>query len=163
MHFMIYSQHRLAAEVQRQESMQNPSHTMDHIMQSGFTMSDIKGLHRFGEDGVEADELCLNPGRPARKGSVGRGSPYDDMMRSTSALDIDTFQIDGEDKVEKKRGRSPFKFFKKSRDHSKDKHKSKSPPDRNRGRGTCNIIFFLLIWFLFVIECALLLKTTKNF
>lgn len=125
--------------MQRQE-VQNPSH-MDHIMQSGFTMSDIKGLNRYGEEGVEADEqmaMHLNPSRPPRKGSVSRGSPtYDMMVRSTSALDIDTFQANSEDKSEKKRGRSPFKFFKKSRDQSKDKHKSKSPQDRNRGRGTC--------------------------
>ncbi|XP_055318049.1 ryanodine receptor isoform X5 [Sitodiplosis mosellana] len=129
-------QHRLAAEVERQESMQNPSH-MDHIMQGGFTMNDIKGLHRFGEEAVEADEqMMMNPSRPPRKGSVSRGSPtYDIMARSTSALDIDTFHTDGDDKLEKKRGRSPFKFFKKGRSQSKDK-KSKSPPDRNRGRGT---------------------------
>lgn len=125
--------------MQRQE-VQNSSH-MDHIIQSGFTMNDIKGLHRYGEEGVEADEqmaLRLNPSRPSRKGSVNRASPsYDMMTRSTSALDIDTYQIENDDKAGKKRGRSPFKFFKKNRDQTKDKHKSKSPPDRNRGRGTC--------------------------
>lgn len=142
----------MAAEVQRQE-VQNPSH-MDHIIQSGFTMNDIKGLHRFGEEGVEADEMALqlNPSRPPRRGSVNRGSPnYDLMTRSTSAMDIDNFHMDGEDKAEKKRGRSPFKFFRKSQ--SKDKHKSKSPPDRNRGRGTCNFsltkYFILKYKFLF--------------
>lgn len=136
--------------------MQNPSH-MDHIMQGGFTMNDIKGLHRFGEDGAEADEQMgmMNPSRPARKSSVSRGSPtYDIMNRSTSALDIDTFHMDGDDRAEKKRGRSPFKFFKKSRSQSKDK-KSKSPPDRNRG-GACkffpNFLFFPS--FLFV-DCIL--------
>lgn len=111
-------------------------------MQSGFSMSDIKGLHRFGEEGAEADEqmtLNFNASRPPGKGSVGGGSPsYDMMVRSTSALDIDTFQMDGDEKADKKRGRSPFRFFRKSQ--SKEKHKSKSPPDRNRGaRGTCKI------------------------
>lgn len=117
--------------MQRQETS-GPSH-MDHIMQSGFSMSDIKGLHRFGEEAAEADEMgMMGPSRPARKPSVGRGSPAYDMMRSSSALDIDTFQIDGEEKAEKKRGRSPFKIFKRGK--SKDKNKSKSPTDRNRGR-----------------------------
>lgn len=127
-------QHRLAAEVEAQQAQ--PTH-IDHIMKSGFTMNDIKGLQRYGEEAVEADELQMNPMRPTRKGSVTRTSPSYDMLssmaRSNSALDIDTYQMDGDDKGEKKRGRSPFKFFKKSRDHSKDKHKSKSPA----GRGTC--------------------------
>lgn len=134
-------QHRLIAEVEAAQAQ--PTH-IDHIMKSGFTMNDIKGLHRYGEDGAEADEqmLHVNSSRPPRNSSLTRGSPTFDMMssmaRSTSALDIDEYQMDGqEDKAEKKRGRSPFKFFKKSRDQSKDKHKSKSPPDRNRGRGIC--------------------------
>lgn len=126
-------------EMERQQQEQAQQGHMDHIMKSGFTMNDIKGLHRFGEDGAEADEGMMGPSRTTRKGSLGRGSPTYDMMpsmgRSASVLDID-FPIDGpfDDKAEKKRGRSPFKFFKKSQ--SKDKHKSKSPPDRNRGRGT---------------------------
>lgn len=137
---LINSQHRLMAEVEQQQAAQ-PTH-IDHIMKSGFTMNDIKGLHRYGEDGAEADEqmaLQMNPSRPTRRGSMSRGSPTFDMMtRSASALDIDGYHMDAQDdKAEKKRGRSPFKFFKKNRDHSKDKHKSKSPTDRNRGRGTC--------------------------
>lgn len=138
-------QHRLAAEVEAQQSQ--PTH-IDHIMKNtGFTMNDIKGLHRYGEEGVEPDEhmaLHLNPSRPARKSSVTRGSPTYDMLpsmaRSTSALDMDNYHMDTDEKAEKKRGRSPFKFFKKS--HSKEKNKSKSPPDRNRGRGTCMIYRF---------------------
>lgn len=140
-------QNRLAAEVEAQATQATPVH-MDHIMKGGFTMSDLKGLNRnFNEEAVEADEqmLRLNPSRPSRKGSLSRGSPTFDafdmgskMQRSTSALDIDGYQMDGmEDKSDKKRGRSPFKFFKKNRDQSKDKHKSRSPTDRNRGRGTC--------------------------
>lgn len=133
-----YSQHRIAVEVERQQQEQVAQGHIDHIMKSGFTMSDIKGMHRYGEDNVEADEGMMNmsPSRSTRKGSVSRGSPiqFDMMERSASVLDMD-FQVD-EEKSEKKRGRSPFKFFKKSRDHSKDKHKSKSP---SRGRGTCKI------------------------
>lgn len=142
--------------MERQQQEQAQQGHMDHIMKSGFTMSDIKGLHRFGEENVEADEGMMQ--RQQRKGSLGRNSPSYDMMgqsmgRSASVLDID-FPIDGpfDDKAEKKRGRSPFKFFKKSQ--SKDKHKSKSPPDRNRGRGTRKLLSnenyfakFLLIHF----------------
>lgn len=135
-------QHRLVAEVEAAQAQ--PAH-IDHIMKSGFTINDIKGLHRQFEDGVEADEqmMHLNPSRPPRKGSLSRGSPTFDMMssmgQSSSVLDMDVYNLDvADEKEEKKRGRSPFKFFKKNRDQSKDKHKSKSPPDRNRGvRGTC--------------------------
>lgn len=138
----VYRQHRLAVEVERQQQEQAAAQGhIDHIMKSGFTMNDIKGLHRYGEENVDIDEGMVNPSKPSRKGSVSRGSPTYDIMsmeRSGSALDID-FQMD-EDKSEKKRGRSPFNFFKKSQ--SKEKHKSKSPPDRNRGRGTCKILSF---------------------
>lgn len=133
----------MAVEVERQQQEQAAQGHMDHIMKSGFTMNDIKGLHRYGEEAAEVDDGMshLNPTRPSRKASVSRGSPTFDMMgsmaRSASALDID-FSMDAQDdKADKKRGRSPFNFFKKSRDQSKDKHKSKSPPDRSRGRGTC--------------------------
>lgn len=112
-------------------------------------MNDIKGLHRGFEDGAEPDDqmMRLNPRAPPRKGSLSRGMPSFEtsstldlngkMNRSNSALDIERYQFDGiiDNKTEKKRGRSPFKFFKKSRDQSKDKHKSKSPTDRGRGRG----------------------------
>lgn len=143
-----FSQHRLQVEVERQHQLEHPTAHIDQIMmKSGFTMNDIKGLQRYGEEGAEADEhmLHLNPSRPARKTSVSRGSPTFDMMssmaRSTSALDIDFPMEPQDEKAEKKRGRSPFKFFKKNRDQSKDKHKSKSPPDRTRGRGTCKFLF----------------------
>lgn len=133
----------MTVEVERQQQEQAAQGHMDHMMKGGFTMNDLKGLHRFGEENAEADEgMLLNPSRPQRKGSISRGSPIQfDMMspmgRSTSAMDID-FSLDDPEDKDKKRGRSPFKFFsKKSRDQSKDKHKSKSPTDRSRGRGTC--------------------------
>lgn len=140
-------QHRLMADVEAQQT--TPAH-IDHIMRSGFTMSDIKGLNRNFEDGTEADEMLQpssNPSRPPRKGSLTRtGSQYermDDnvrMQRSTSALNMDNYQSAEaveEDKGDKKRGRSPFRFFKKNRDQSKDKLKSKSPDgmDRMNERG----------------------------
>lgn len=138
-------QHRLMAEVEAQTP--TPAH-IDHIMKSGFTMSDIKGMSRsYGEDAVEADEQMLRPtpGRPPRKGSLTRGGydPADDpeLQRSTSAMDIGEYQAADESMMqmedekggdEKKRGRSPFRFFKKSRDQSKDKMKSRSPEGKKQ-------------------------------
>lgn len=73
-----------------QQSVPNPN--IEHIIKSGFSMSDIKGLHRnYSEDGVEADEMQIksenhltpkmskkNPSRPPRKGSLTRNvSQYD--------------------------------------------------------------------------------------
>lgn len=130
-----------------------PAH-IDHIMKSGFTMNDIKGLHRnFSEDPAEADEQMLrpNPQRPPRKGSLTQNG-YDSMdmikmQRSMSALDVERYQSeDGtlEDKADKKRSRSPFRFFKKNRSQSKDKAKSKSPDSVGR-RGICKWSFFALL------------------
>lgn len=125
-----------------------PAH-IDHIMKSGFTMNDIKGLHRsYTEDAAEADEQMLrpNPQRPPRKGSLTQNG-YDSMdlnikmQRSMSALNMERFHSEEralDDKSEKKRGRSPFNFFRKSRDQSKDKLKSKSKsPDAMDRRAAC--------------------------
>lgn len=140
-------QHRLMAEADAQAT---PSH-IDHIMKSGFTMNDIKGLHRnYAEDGVEADEQMLrpsNPSRPPRKGSLTRsGSTYDAMLdiqghmqRSTSALNMDGYLDEPTEPADKKRGRSPFRFFKKNRDQSKDKIKSKSPDPIDRRGPSRNV------------------------
>lgn len=139
-------QHRLMAEAEAQQ--QTPAH-IDHIIKSGFTMGDIKGMSRtYGEDAAEADEQMMrptqsggSPSRPMRKGSMALRTGYeadDGMMdRSTSALDLGDYQTaeqleeaGGAD--DKKRGRSPFRFFKKSRDQSKDKMKSRSPDTKDR-------------------------------
>ena len=135
-------QHRLMAEVEHT----TPAH-IDHIMKSGFTMNDIKDLHRnYSEDAAEADEM-MRPSRPSRrKGSLSRpNAAYDPpsleinghMQRSSSELDMNRYnEADGgqmDDK--KKRGRSPFRFFGKKRDQSKDKVKSKTPePSDKRGQ-----------------------------
>lgn len=124
-----------------------PAH-MDHIMKSGFTMNDLKGLNRnFGDDAAEADDMIRsNPQRPPRKMSLTQNG-YDSsemnvqMHRSASALNVDRLQAepDGgvlDDGGDKKRSRSPFKFFKKGRSQSKDKFKSKSKsPDALNRRG----------------------------
>lgn len=71
-------QHRLKAEAE----INTPAH-IEQIMKSGFSMSDLKGLHRnYSEDAAEADEIMKphtkskNPPRPPRKGSLTRNQ-YD--------------------------------------------------------------------------------------
>lgn len=76
-------QHRLKVEADQQGP---PAH-IENIMKSGFSMSDIKGLHRnYSEDAVESDEVMKQqqqhqqmsksirnmPSRPPRKGSLSR-------------------------------------------------------------------------------------------
>ncbi|XP_073986803.1 ryanodine receptor isoform X3 [Rhodnius prolixus] len=143
-------QHRLLAE----SDQTTPAH-IEQIMKSGFSMSDIKGLHRgYSEDAVEADEVLAPssspqtkgkmrqvPPRPPRKGSLSR--PEDvaqmngtlepgmgNMNRSTSELDFNRYNgeaADGTDK--KKRGRSPFRFFSRKRDASGERAKKSRTPE----------------------------------
>lgn len=69
-----------------------PNPNIEHMIKSGFSMSDIKGLHRnYSEDAVEADEMLKperqispkmskkNPNRPPRKGSLTRNASQYDM------------------------------------------------------------------------------------
>lgn len=122
-------QHRLMAEAEHT----TPAH-IDHIMKSGFTINDIKGLNRNYEETGESDEV-LRPNRPARRTSISRqNGNYGDsntlevngrMQRSTSNLDMNNFENDERDD-KKKRGRSPFRLFGKKRDQSKEKIKSKN-------------------------------------
>lgn len=135
-------QHRLMADV---EAQQTPAH-IDHIMKSGFTMSDIKGMSRsYGEDAAEAVEQMMRPTgspvRPQRKCSMAHGGYDADeqglIERSTSAYDLGDYQTSealDEDKAaeDKKRGRSAFRFFKKSRDQSKDKSRTHSQDAKYR-------------------------------
>lgn len=145
-------QHRLMIEVE-QTNIASPAH-IDHIMRSGFTMNDIKGLHRnYSEDAAEADEQMMrppsNPARPPRKGSLSRPNPaYDPPMieinskiqRSSSELQMNyTGELGPKEDKSKKRGRSPFNFFRK-RGESKDKIKAKTPEPADRRMGTRNLI-----------------------
>jgi ryanodine receptor 2 len=132
-------QHRLLAEVENT----TPAH-YEHIMRSGFTMNDIKGL-RYNEDAGESDEV-LRPSRPARKGSLIRPSNGFDaptlevngrIQRSTSDLDVGQYS-EGEERPDdknKKRGRSPFRLFGKKRDQSKDKLKGKGEAEGDKRQG----------------------------
>ncbi|XP_037915514.1 ryanodine receptor isoform X7 [Hermetia illucens] len=128
-------QYRLMAEAENQ-NIASPAH-IDHIMKSGFTMNDLKSLHRsYPEEHAEPEDHLLrtqtSPARPPRKGSLSRNITFETPMyngingrleRSSSALDMNHIIEQPDDK--KKRGRSPFKFFsKKSRDQSKEKAKA---------------------------------------
>lgn len=84
-------QHRLKVEA---DSNQGPPAHIENIMRSGFSMSDIKGLHRnYSEDAVESDEVMKQqqvtnksvrnmPSRPPRKGSLSRNvNGYDENSK----------------------------------------------------------------------------------
>lgn len=122
-------QYRLMRDAQN-VGQQQPSAHMDHMLKSGFTMSDIKGLNRF-EDTAEAEQMARMPTRPPRRPSVVRNITFesdaspDELGGST--LNVNGLEESGSDE-KKKRGRSPFKFFsKKSRDQSKDKAAARAP------------------------------------
>ncbi|KAG8232313.1 hypothetical protein J437_LFUL009412 [Ladona fulva] len=144
-------QHRLLSETEQVA----PAH-IEQIMKSGFTMSDIKGLHRgYSEDGVEADEVISDvkqkqPPRPPRKGSLSKTQSFETseamqnmvnghpeprkMHRATSDLDLNLMDgqmnsIDASKDDKKKRGRSPFRFFSRKRDVSGDRAKKARTPD----------------------------------
>ncbi|XP_035793570.1 ryanodine receptor-like isoform X10 [Anopheles albimanus] len=127
-------QHRLMTEVDHTA----PAH-LDHIMRSGFTMNDIKGLHRnYSEDAAETDDMMRNgPARPARHAARGGLSPpgieingeatSDGELNAYSDNELDGAMMDGDGR--KKRGRSPFRLFGKKRDQSKDKLKDRRTPE----------------------------------
>uniref|UniRef100_A0A182QKY2 Ryanodine receptor 3, brain n=1 Tax=Anopheles farauti TaxID=69004 RepID=A0A182QKY2_9DIPT len=124
-------QHRLMTEVDHSA----PAH-FDHIMRSGFTMNDIKGLHRnYSEDAAEADEMMRNgPRRPSRHQSRGGLSPpgIEINGEATSDGELNAYsdnELDGVGDERKKRGRSPFRLFGKKRDQSKDKLKDRRTPE----------------------------------
>lgn len=116
-------------------------------------MNDIKGLHHnYSEDNAEADGPMRNgmngPPRPPRKGSLSRPGPAFDpptlqvngagLQRSNSALDMSRqSRQDKQDDDKGKRGRSPFRFFGKKRDQSKEKVKAQDEVDKRRPMSRC--------------------------
>lgn len=139
-------QHRLLTETEQT----TPAH-LEQIMKSGFSLSDIKGLQRgYSEDAAENDEvgrpdnspttqskLKRLPSRPPRKGSLSRTNGFDSntldaggkIHRSTSEMDMNRFDSQKDTEADKKkRGRSPFRLFKK-RDKSGDRLKKAKTPE----------------------------------
>lgn len=109
-------QNRLLAEAEHS----TPSAHIEQIMKSGFTMNDIKGLHRNFEDAAEADEMLsptrgiqkpssrASPVRPSRRSSLSR---YDENgMESNLGKHRSTSELDLNAKDKKTRGRSPFRL-----------------------------------------------------
>ncbi|XP_046400098.1 ryanodine receptor isoform X3 [Ischnura elegans] len=145
-------QHRLMSETEQVA----PAAHIEQIMKSGFTMNDIKGLHRgYSEDGVEADDVMSGggmdmkkpqPSRPPRKGSLSKTQSFENenvqnmvnghpeprkMHRATSDMDLNLMdgQLDPNKDDKKKRGRSPFRFFSRKRDVSGERGKKARTPD----------------------------------
>lgn len=122
-------QHRLMAEAEHTTNTAN----YDHLLREGFTMNEIKGLHRnYNEDGIESDEV-MRPQRPGRRPSINNNMlDIPNMQRSTSNLDMNNgYEEDVRGGDGKKRGRSPFRLFGKKRDASKDR---KDDRKVNQGR-----------------------------
>lgn len=141
-------QHRLISDVETLIPA-----NIENIMKSGFTMNDIKGLHRnYSEDAAEDEQMRGGgggPRPPPRKGSLSRpGAAFDPptlqvngagLQRSSSALDmsrqsrqVDKRRAAPEEDTKGKRGRSPFRFFGKKRDQSKEKVKAQEEMDKRR-------------------------------
>ncbi|XP_066971317.1 ryanodine receptor isoform X19 [Macrobrachium rosenbergii] len=94
--------------------LQPPSALQSSLVDTGFSLSDIKELHYTNEEGVEADEGLApkEPGKttpePAAQAPEGGGE-----------------DIPPEPSERKKRGKSPFRFFSKKRDASSERARSK--------------------------------------
>ncbi|XP_050093132.1 ryanodine receptor isoform X16 [Anopheles aquasalis] len=136
-------QHRLMTEVDHTA----PAH-LDHIMRSGFTMNDIKGLHRnYSEDAAEGDDMMRNgPARPSRHAARGGLSPpgIEINGEATSDGELNAYsdnELEGamEGDGRKKRGRSPFRLFGKKRDQSKDKLKDRRTPEPEPAQRKSNL------------------------
>lgn len=132
-------QHRLLMEAEHQ-AQPSGAH-MDHIMKSGFTMNDLKGLQRnYSEDGVESDEVMRHgPQRPTRasRRAEALSPPGIEINGEMHMSDPENAYSDHEmEDDRKKRGRSPFRLFGKKRDQSKDKLKDQRMPEPEPRKGT---------------------------
>ncbi|XP_045464164.1 ryanodine receptor isoform X4 [Harmonia axyridis] len=136
-------QHKLRTEAEQQIT---PAH-IEQIMKSGFSISDLKGLHRNYEEAGESDEVMKSgntnksvksPSRPPRRTSLTRNGPENgiDSRRIGSELDLQRYNDISPTNLDKfddrkKRGRSPFRFFSKKRGASSgdrtERKKSKTP------------------------------------
>ncbi|XP_043197981.1 ryanodine receptor-like isoform X5 [Amphibalanus amphitrite] len=129
-HEIRVRQHRLRHEGRNRP----PSALKQSMLESGFTMSDIKDLQN-GFDAVEADEVLMNkangekgtPAIPRRGSKMARAASEMDIQRGRAGKEK-TPQPDGK---KKERGKSPFRFFKK-RDQSTDRVGGKRGKSQDR-------------------------------
>ncbi|XP_069170443.1 ryanodine receptor [Procambarus clarkii] len=106
-------QHRIQhGEVQPSMAFQSS------LVDTGFSLSDIKELHYSNEEGVEADEGMARKGTSADK-------PSQDPVTLSTEVTRETQEATPEPAERKKRGKSPFRFFSKKRDASADRSRSK--------------------------------------
>ncbi|XP_028968698.1 ryanodine receptor [Galendromus occidentalis] len=131
------------ADPRTQQSVRPPGNLEQHMLQSGFSMSDVKDLQRaYSEDapeGAGSDSPVLPKGPPPRRKSIRSGaltkaSSFDHTAGGLLTPGFDTKGVDsdqsmipslselelrakGQDPHDKKaRGKSPFKFFSRNKD-----------------------------------------------
>ncbi|XP_076069948.1 ryanodine receptor isoform X2 [Oratosquilla oratoria] len=107
------------------------------MIESGFSMSDIKDLHRgYHEDGVEADEVIRKSSlKPKMDKTASMDVPLVNGQPEPGKLpkavsDMDIVSKDKSPDIperKKARGKSPFRFFSKKRDASADKSRTPEP------------------------------------
>ncbi|XP_050722291.1 ryanodine receptor-like isoform X2 [Eriocheir sinensis] len=90
------------------------------LVDTGFSLSDIKELHYSNEEGVEADEGIARKAAPAEKPVTDAAGK---LTTEQTGVTEDTATTDAADR--KKRGKSPFRFFSKKRDASNERARSK--------------------------------------
>ncbi|XP_042892542.1 ryanodine receptor-like isoform X4 [Penaeus japonicus] len=95
--------------------IQGPAAFESSLVDTGFSMSDIKELH-YNEEGVEADE-----------GIVRKETAVTPEKATSLAPEVNGVAEEGapEPAERKKRGKSPFRFFSKKREASAERGRSK--------------------------------------
>lgn len=118
-------------KAQRWMEVRKRQHTLKHgevqpsiafqssLVDTGFSLSDIKELHYSNEEGVEADEGM------AKKAIAEEKPKIDSGKLTTEAATEGGEEAPAESNDRKKRGKSPFRFFSKKRDASGDRARSK--------------------------------------
>ncbi|XP_069958037.1 ryanodine receptor isoform X5 [Cherax quadricarinatus] len=113
----------------RWQEVRNRQHRIQHgdvqpsiafqssLVDTGFSLSDIKELHYSNEEGVEADENLARKSAPADKPSTDPGTMSTEVTGETQ-------EATPEPAERKKRGKSPFRFFSKKREASADRGRS---------------------------------------
>ncbi|XP_063865198.1 ryanodine receptor-like isoform X9 [Scylla paramamosain] len=119
-------------KAQRWMEVRKRQHTLKHgevqpsiafqssLVDTGFSLSDIKELHYSNEEGVEADEGMAKKAIAEEKPKIDSAGKL-----TTEAATEGGEEAPAESNDRKKRGKSPFRFFSKKRDASGDRARSK--------------------------------------